>query len=113
MAGRASAFDGEKALCCAHTAIAATHGAGGRLASWLGARPRAGVTSDGGWNPNLCSLAGIGFFQSDFHIVSKIGAAFATTRPAAPSPAAHHIAENIFEDIRTMLIREKVIHLML
>ena len=47
---------------------------------------------------NLRRLAGEGLFERDLHIVAKVGAALASARRTAP-PAAHHVAEDVFENI--------------
>jgi hypothetical protein len=66
----------------------------------LGARAGTDVAGDRHRYPDLRGLAGEGFFQRDFHVVAQIGAALATAERALPLPAAaHHLAEDVFEDI--------------
>ncbi len=99
MAGRAGAFDGEEALCGAHAARALTGRAGLGAGAGLGARTGTDIAGDGGGNADLGVLAAEGFLQRDFHVVAQVRTAFAAAGGAPLAPAAHHLAEDILEDV--------------
>lgn len=55
----------------------------------------------------ICAvLPAEGFFQCDFHIVAKVGAALASAGRPARTAAAHHLAEDVFENIGETAIGE-------
>src|SRR5690606_21795140 len=99
LACRAGPFDREEPLAGAHLPVAAAHGAGHRLRSWLGAAAGAIAAGNRRRHPDLRRLAGIGLLQCDLHIVAQVRAAFAATRGTAAT-TAHHIAEYVFEYVR-------------
>src|SRR5206468_2520344 len=98
LALRAGALDREEALRGAHLAVAVAHRAGHRLGARLGACPRTFRARDRSRDADLRGLASKSLFQRDFHIVAQVGAALAASGRAALAPA-HHVAENILEDV--------------
>ena len=98
MALRTGAFDRKEALRGAHPAGAGAQRAGRRLGSGPGAGAAAIAAGDGGRHTDLRGLAGIGFLERDLHIVAQVGAALASAARTA-APAAHHLTENILENV--------------
>ncbi|MNE05693.1 hypothetical protein D3C80_982630 [compost metagenome] len=99
MTGRAGALNREEALGSANATRTLTGAAGLGLRAGLGARTGADVAGDRGRNPDLRCLPGKRFFQRNFHVVAKIGAAFAATGRTARTTAAHHLAKDVFENV--------------
>src|SRR5690606_760086 len=95
---RTGALDGKEALRRTDPAGTAAHAARDGRRAWTGAASRAFVTLHCGWHPNLGRLAGEAFLERDFHIVAQVSPALAAIRLAA-MPPAHHLTENIFENI--------------
>src|SRR5262249_9628052 len=91
----AGSLQGKEALRLPNPTRAAAMRAGLRLGASLGADARARLAGDGDRDLDLRGLALERFLQGDFHVVAKVGAAFAA---AAAALAGH--AEQVFEDIR-------------
>ncbi len=60
------------------------------------------MADDLGRHHDFGGLAGEGFLEADFHVVAEIGAALAPAAalPAAGAALAHHVAEDVVEDVR-------------
>src|SRR5262249_25948286 len=93
----AGALDGEEALGGAHFAVAAAGAAGLRLGARLRAGALAFAASDRRGNADFGTLAAIGVFERDFHVVAQVAAAIGPA--SAALPAAHEFAEQIVEHI--------------
>ena len=99
MTGRAGALDRKEALRGAHTTGTGAGRAGLGLGAGLGAGTGAGFTGHGSRNTDLRGFALVGFLQRDFHVVAQVGAAFTPAGRAARTSTAHHLAEDILEDV--------------
>src|SRR5690606_19404609 len=95
---RTGALDREEALGGTHAPGARTQRTGDRRCAGFRSGARAGGALNRGRNVDLGCLARPAFLQRDFHIVAQIGAAPAAIGLTA-LPSAHHLAENIFENV--------------
>src|ERR1700722_10527995 len=96
--GGAGALDGEETLLRPHTPMSAA-GLAGR-GPRAGARPGAGAgfASDRSRHANSRGLAVKRLFERDLEVIAQVSAALSARGLTAASPA-HHIAEQIIEDV--------------
>src|SRR5574337_1592004 len=95
----AGALDREKTLLRADPAVAIAGLADGRFRAGARARAGAGLASDRDRQPDRRVLAAERVLERDFEIVAQVAAALAARRVAPPA-SAHHVAEQVVENIR-------------
>src|ERR1700733_348938 len=96
--GGAGALDGEEALLRPHTPMSAAGLAGRGPRTGARAGAGAGFASDRSRHANSRRLAVKRLFKRDLEVIAQVGAALSARGLTAASPA-HHIAEQIIEDI--------------
>ena len=96
--GRTGALDGEEALLRANAAVARAGLAGGGLRARPRAGARAGLADHRGRQLDRRGLAAERLLEGDLEIVAQVGAALAAAGLPAAS-AAHHVAEQVLEDV--------------
>ena len=96
LAGRTGPLQGEKSLSMANAPLTTASRTSLGSCAGLGTRAGAGLARHRGRDAHLGALTGVGFLQSDLHVVAQVGTAFAAAG-ASTATAAH--TEQIIEDI--------------